>query len=46
MIEVPYVIKKILKHSGLWDAKRKTRPVDNVYPPLAHYSAEAYFKKS
>ena len=33
-IEDPDVIKKILKHLGLWDVKRKPQPVANVYPPL------------
>lgn len=33
-IEDPDVIKKILKHLGLWDAKRKPRPTGNVNPPL------------
>ena len=33
-IEEDDVIKKILKHLGLWIIKRKPRPVANVYPPL------------
>ena len=33
-IEDPDVIKKILKHLGLWDVKRKPQPVANVCPPL------------
>jgi hypothetical protein len=32
-IEEPDVVKKILKHLGLWDVKRKPQPVANVYPP-------------
>jgi len=30
VIEDPDVIKKILKHLGLWDIKRKLRPVANA----------------
>ena len=33
-IEDSDVIKKILKHLGLWNIKRKPRPTANVYPPL------------
>ena len=33
-IEDEDVIKKILKHLGLWDIKRKPQPLANVYPPL------------
>jgi hypothetical protein len=36
-IEDPDVIKKILKHLGLWDVKRKPQPVANVYPPVIRY---------
>jgi len=32
VIKDPDVIKKILKHLGLWDAKRKPRPVANAQP--------------
>ena len=32
-IESPDVIKKILKHLGLWDVKRKPRPTANA-PPI------------
>ncbi len=31
-IEDPDVIEKILKHLGLWDVKRKPRPVANAPP--------------
>ena len=31
-IEDPDVIEKILKHVGLWDVKRKPRPVANAPP--------------
>jgi hypothetical protein len=33
-IEDDDVIKKNLKHLGLWDIKRKPSPRANVYPPL------------
>jgi hypothetical protein len=33
-IEDEDVIKKILKHLGLWEVKRKPLPRANVYPPL------------
>ena len=32
VIEDSDVIKKILKHLGLWDVKRKPRPTANVQP--------------
>jgi len=32
-IEEPDVMKKILKHLGLWDVKHKPRPVANA-PPI------------
>jgi hypothetical protein len=32
-IEDSDVIKKILKHLGLWNIKRKPRPTANVYLP-------------
>lgn len=33
-IENEDVIKKNLKHLGLWEVKRKPMPRANVYPPL------------
>jgi hypothetical protein len=32
VIEEPDVMKKILKHLGLWDVKRQPRPVANALP--------------
>jgi hypothetical protein len=32
-IEGEDVIKKIFKHLGLWEVKRKPSPRANVYPP-------------
>ncbi len=37
-IEDPDVIKKILKHLGLWDVKRKPRPTANA-PPIDVFPA-------
>ena len=37
-IEDPDVMKKILKHLGLWDVKRKPRPVANA-PPIDVFHA-------
>jgi hypothetical protein len=37
-IEDPDVMKKILKHLGLWDVKRKPRPVANA-PPIDVFPA-------
>ena len=37
-IENPDVMKKILKHLGLWDVKRKPRPVANA-PPIDVFPA-------
>ncbi len=37
-IEDPDVMKKILKHLGLWDVKRKPRPVANA-PPIDVFAA-------
>jgi hypothetical protein len=37
-IEEPDVMKKILKHLGLWDIKRKPRPVANA-PPIDVFPA-------
>jgi hypothetical protein len=37
-IEDPGVMKKILKHLGLWDVKRKPRPVANA-PPIDVFHA-------
>jgi hypothetical protein len=37
-IEDPNVIKKILKHLGLWDVKRKPRPTANA-PPIVVFPA-------
>ncbi len=37
-IENEDVIKKILKHLGLWDIKRKPRPVANA-PPIDVFTA-------
>ena len=37
-IEEPDVMKKILKHLGLWDVKRKPRPVANA-PPIDVFPA-------
>ncbi len=39
-IEAPDLIKKILKHLGLWDVKRKPRPVANA-PPIDVFPAYA-----
>jgi hypothetical protein len=38
IIEDPDVMKKILKHLGLWDVKRKPRPVANA-PPIDVFPA-------
>jgi hypothetical protein len=38
VIEEPDVIKKNLKHLGLWEIKRKPQPVDNA-PPIDVYPA-------
>jgi hypothetical protein len=35
-IEDPEVIKKVLKHLGLWFAKRKPQPVANAPPTELH----------
>jgi hypothetical protein len=37
-IEEPDLMKKILKHLGLWDVKRKPRPVVNA-PPIDVFPA-------
>jgi len=37
-IEDPDVIQQILKHLGLWDVKRKPRPVANA-PPIDVFPA-------
>jgi hypothetical protein len=37
-VEDPDVIKKILKHLGLWDVKRKPQPVANA-PPIDVFPA-------
>jgi len=37
-IEDPDVMKKILKHLGLWDVKRKPQPVANA-PPIEVFPA-------
>ena len=38
VIDDPDVIKKILKYLGLWDVKRKHRPVANA-PPIDVFPA-------
>ncbi len=38
LVEDPDVMKKILKHLGLWDIKRKPRPVANA-PPIDVFPA-------
>ena len=38
VIEDPDVMEKILKHLGLWDVKRKPRPVANG-PPIDVFPA-------
>ncbi len=38
VIEDPVVIKKILKHLGPWDVKRKPRPAVNA-PPIDVFPA-------